>query len=163
LNVNTKVTKDNVASLLRSLQELARRDVLVGITEERSERDDPEAGTLGNASLAYIHEHGSVLNSIPARPFLEPGIQDARDILVGMFEQAAQAALNGKEEVSLRALDKAGLVAQNAVRAKITAGPFTPLAASTLASRRRRGRTGTKPLIDTGQLRNSITYVVREK
>ncbi|HLH04953.1 MAG TPA: hypothetical protein VKX25_19450 [Bryobacteraceae bacterium] len=163
MNVTTKVTKDNVGELLRSLQELARRDVLVGVTEERSDRDDPEAGTLGNASLAYIHEHGSPVQNIPARPFLEPGIQAAKERVAGMFEKAAQAALDGKEAAAVQALDKAGLIAQNTVRARITSGPFAPLAQATLAARRRRGRTGTKPLIDTGQLRNSITYVVREK
>jgi hypothetical protein len=50
------------------------------------------------------------------------------------------------------------------VRAFITAGQgFAPLAAATLAARRRKGRTGTKPLIDTGQLRRAITYVLRRK
>jgi hypothetical protein len=70
---------------------------------------------------------------------------------------------------------------QNAVRTKITDGPFAPLADSTLRARARRGRKGAvaelksraqgnapnnanaKPLIDTGQLRKSITYVVRKK
>jgi hypothetical protein len=33
----------------------------------------------------------------------------------------------------------------------------------TLERRRAKGRTGTKPLIDTGQLRNAITYVLRKK
>src|SRR5260363_213287 len=65
--------------------------------------------------------------------------------------------------------------------AKMTEGPFKPRAESTLQARARRGRIGAaielerrrrghtpenanaKPLIDTGQLRKSITYVVRKK
>jgi len=48
------------------------------------------------------------------------------------------------------------------VKAKISSGPFKKLADATLAARRRRGRTGTKPLQDTDQLLNSVTYVMRK-
>src|SRR5260363_429767 len=41
-----------------------------------------------------------------------------------------------------KALHRAGLAAQNAVRAKMTEGPFKPLAESTLQARARRGRIG---------------------
>ena len=37
------------------------------------------------------------------------------------------------------------------------------LAPVTLAQRRRRGRTGEKPLIDTAQMQRSVTHVVRPK
>ena len=56
----------------------------------------------------------------------------------------------------------AGLIAQNSVRRTLTTAAYRPLSERTLAERRARGRTGTKPLIDTGQYRNSITYVVRD-
>ena len=63
----------------------------------------------------------------------------------------------------LTAKNKAGLIAQNSVKATITAGEgFAPLAESTLAARKRRGVSRTKPLIDTGSLLNSITYVIRK-
>jgi hypothetical protein len=61
------------------------------------------------------------------------------------------------------AQNKAGLIAESSVRKKINEGPFEPLAPKTLQERKRRGRTGEKPLIDTGQLRNSVTYVIRPK
>jgi hypothetical protein len=37
------------------------------------------------------------------------------------------------------------------------------LAERTLAARKARGRTGEKPLIDTGQLRNAVTFVVQAR
>ena len=69
-------------------------------------------------------------------------------------------------EAGITALHRVGLTAQNSVRRVINAGVAPPLAASTLRSRRTRKvakRTGTVALIDTGQLRNSITYVIRPK
>ncbi len=56
-----------------------------------------------------------------------------------------------------------GLMGQDAVRGKITSGPFVPLAPATLRARKAKGRTGEKPLIDTGQLRAAYTYVIRAK
>ena len=46
-----------------------------------------------------------------------------------------------------------------------TRRPFEPLAEGTLKARERRGRNAEEahPLVDTGQLRNSVNYAVREK
>ena len=76
--------------------------------------------------------------------------------------KAARAAAEGRLSQVATALHAAGLIAQASVRNEITSGAFTPLSARTLAERQARGRTGTKPLVDTGQYRNSITYVVRD-
>ena len=56
-----------------------------------------------------------------------------------------------------------GLQGADAVRAKITSGPFVPLAPKTLAKRRAKGRKGDKPLIDTGALQRAYTYAIRTK
>src|SRR5260364_404888 len=144
---------------------LVHKEVLVGIpadAPERQEEDEP-----GNAALGYLHETGSPARNIPARPFLVPGVRSAQKRINRYFEQSASAALDGHMEQVDKALHRAGLAAQNAVRAKMTEGPVKPLAESTLQARARRGHTpenaNAKPLIDTGQLRKSITYVVRKK
>lgn len=100
---------------------------------------------------------------IPPRPFLEPGVQNAQPKTTPRLKRAAELALTGDFDAAEKELHKAGLIAQNEVRAVINAGVAPALADSTLRSRRSRGRTGTVPLIDTGELRNSITYVVRKK
>ena len=48
----------------------------------------------------------------------------------------------------------------SAVQAEITDGAFAPLAERTIKGRLRRGRTGTKPLIDTGQYRRAFQYTI---
>jgi hypothetical protein len=71
------------------------------------------------------------------------------------------SALQGDLAAIQKGLNAVGLLGQNAVRAQITDGQHAPLSERTLKARQARGRTGTKPLIDSGQLRNSITYVVK--
>lgn len=134
--------------------------VLVGVPEEHAPR---EAGQpITNAELGYIHEFGAPEANIPARPFLFPGIREAKGRFSGYLKQGAKAAMEGDLAKIERALGAAGQAAASSVQKHITTGPFAPLAAGTLAARRRRGRTGTRPLIDTGQLRRSITWVLRK-
>lgn len=154
------VTVDKVKRIARSLSTLPATQVLVGVPSEKAPRE--EGQPITNAELGYIHEFGSPESNIPARPFLFPGIRNATPRFEGYLRQGARAALDGNESGIGRALSAAGQVAASAVQTKITTGPFVPLAAATLAARRARGRTGTKPLIDTGQLRRSITWVLRK-
>lgn len=147
---------------MKSLHALTGRDVLVGIPSSataRKEKGEP----MDNATLGYIHEFGAPRANIPARPFLIPGIENGKDAINKQLQAATVAALSGNADEVDRRLHAAGLTAQNYVRARINSGIPPALTDATLAARRRRGRTGDKPLIDTGQLRNAITYVIRKK
>lgn len=159
--MSLEIKRDDVASLMKAVKSLTKTDILVGVPSEETERDD--GAQINNATLAYIHENGSPAAGIPARPFLAPGIEAAKEKITDRLQRAAKAALSNDTGSANVQLNSAGLIAQNSVRGLINSGIAPALEASTLASRRRRGRTGTVPLIDTGQLRNSITYVVREK
>lgn len=162
---NVTITKDQTAKLMRDLKSLAERQVLVGIPDKTAGRK-PKPGEdpgMTNAALGYLHETGSPAANIPARPFLKPGVAGARDEIVARYRAGAKAVLDGKVRKIDAAHHEVGIIAQRAVRAKITEGPFEELAPATLADRRRRGRTGTRPLIDTGQLRTAVTYVVRDR
>jgi len=154
--------KDNFNDIVKALNALPVHDVLVGIPEENADREKSE-GPITNAALGYIHENGAPEVNIPARPFLVPGIHAAEPKLVKYMAQAGKAALDGDQGKIDRILHAAGIVASNSVKDTINAGVAPALAESTLAARARRGRTGNIPLIDTGQLRNSITYVVRNQ
>lgn len=174
-----KIKRDDVAKILRGISELTAKTVLVGIPESEAPRDGTEP--VNNAALGYIHEHGSPANNIPARPFLIPGVQSAQEAVAAKLKGAAKAALDKKTEGVSKGLHAAGLAAQSAVRAKLNSGDFAPLSNATLRARARKGRQGAvdelesraagnepgtetaKPLVDTGQLRNSINYVIRNK
>ncbi len=147
---------DGLPDLLRRMAAVAQRDVLVGIPSGEQRDDGPT-----NAEIGYQNEFGSPANNIPARPHLIPGVAAVQDKAVARLTQAASAAATGRMSDAERHLHAAGLIAQNSVRRTLTTAAYRPLSERTLAERRARGRTGTKPLIDTGQYRNSITYVVR--
>jgi len=155
-----KVLANNFPTFRASLKHL-ESDVLVGVPAEYGARKDE--GAMNNATLAYIHDNGSPAANIPARPFMQPGIEAGRERISKLLEQGARAAMYGNAGSVEQALQKAGLVAQANIRAAINSGLPPALAPSTLAARKARGRTGEKPLVDTGQLRNSINYVVRAK
>lgn len=168
-----EIRRNAASVVMRSVRELTKSEVLVGVPAENAGRS-PEPGEQGaplnNAEIGYIHEFGSTIEGanggevvIPPRPHLIPGITGAKDKIARALGAGAMAALSGKADGPDIALNKAGLIGQAAVRGKITEGDFTPLAPATLAKRRAKGRTGTKPLIDTGAYRNSINYVVRKK
>jgi phage gpG-like protein len=156
---------DEVEKRLKAVRELLKMQVLVGVPDANAnrQREPGDDSDINNAALAYIHNYGSPANNIPARPFMEPGIKAARAQIVRFMGAAGRAAIDGKPDEIRRNFEKVGLVTQAAIQKKITDGPFTPLAPATLAARRARGRTGTGPLIDTGQLRRSITFVIRRK
>lgn len=160
------VTQDRVDAMMRSVQALVQRELLVGIPASSAPRT-PEEGEapIDNATLGYIHEFGAPGANIPARPFLVPGLQAARGRIGRRLQRAAEAAMDGRTDAVDAEYDAAGLIAQNAVRQRISEGPFVPLAPATLARRKSRKppRMGERPLIDTGQLRRSITYVVRTR
>lgn len=154
------VRSDSAQSILDALKTLANKDVLVGIPESKDERDD---GDIGNAAVGYINENGSPAQNIPARPHLKPGVRSVEQDFMLHLKAAAQKALEGNAEGAVTSLELAGTVAANGVKRYITITGFTPLADATIANRLRRGRTGNKPLIDTGEYRRSITHIVRDK
>jgi hypothetical protein len=144
------VTEDNLPRLEQTLEALEGVWVAVGFA---GTRDDG----LSNAQLAYIHEHGSPLNNIPARPFFEPGLAEGRPEIEAVARQATKRALDqGTEQAVVEGAKMMGLAAENAVKRKILTGKFVPLKPATI---KRKGHS--KPLIDTGQLYDSITSQVR--
>ena len=147
---------DALPDLLRRLAAVAQRDVLVGVPAGEARDDGPT-----NAEIGYQNEFGSPANNIPARPHLLPGVAAVQDKVAARLTQAADAAASGRVSDAERHLHAAGLLAQNSVRRTLTTTAYRPLSERTLAERRARGRTGTKPLIDTGQYRRAITYIVR--
>lgn len=157
------MTSDRVPQVQAMIRGLSVSRVLVGIPADdaaRKPEEGEERAPINNATIGYIMENGSAAANIPARPHLIPGIVDARARIGDIFRGGLQKVAAGQEPDIDRTLHRVGLVAQASVRNKIDAGPFAPLAPATLRARRRRGRTGIKPLLDTGQYRNAVNYVV---
>lgn len=152
-----RLVNGGLTGLIQRLQGLAKREVLVGIPAEENKRD---TGEINNAQLLYIHTHGSALRNIPARPVIEPAIADAQPRIARELRAAIEAASRGDKQSAEDALERTGMVGQNASRAWFT-NPHNNWAPNSPGTIARKG--SSRPLIDTGALRKSIIYVVRDE
>ena len=139
-----------------TLAKLAKARVLVGIPQAKASR---KGTPINNAELMYIHTEGSPIRNIPARPVLQPAIENKQNKanIVEQMEKAGQAAFAGDPQGLENGLALAGTVASNAAKKWFTNpengwAPNAPLTIKLKGS--------DKPLIDTGQLRRAIVSVV---
>ena len=158
--MSVEVTVDKTREILAAIAAAGKQHVLIGIPATENGRND---GSIGNATLGYLHENGSAANNVPARPFLNPGVKDIADKAADVFEIATKEMFDDPAAVT-KALNRVGLLGQASVKNRIVSQVgFAPLMAATIRARERKGFRGTKALIRTGQLLNSITYVIRDR
>lgn len=161
MSIGLGVTADMMPELEKALKELQSQSVYAGFPEGEDPRegDDP----INNATLGYIHNGGAPEANIPARPFMVEGIEQAEASIVAGMELAGASILDGDMQTADKALHAVGMAAQDGIKGKLNDGPFDPLAESTLKARERRGVERTNPLIDTGQMRNAVSYAIRKE
>jgi hypothetical protein len=145
-------------ALVQRVYRFGAPQVAMGILE--ADGAQPAAGAEGNQPLTVLDvgtwaEFGT--ESEPERSFIRAWFDQAEPQLREEFAKLLQEVLKGtktKEQV----LELVGLRGQGAIQARIAAGIDPPNAPSTIE---RKG--SSKPLIDTGQLRSSISFAVRER
>lgn len=160
--------KDFTKAFNDSIAALTDRETLVGIPQEDTGRTTQEISDAGepinNAALLFINEFGSDLQNIPPRPVMAIGIRAVQDQIAEEWKKCVKASFSKGGGVFDKYYQRVGMIASNSIKQTINAqtdidGP----AESTLANRRSKGFKGNKALIVTGQMRNAITYVVRNK
>lgn len=106
----------------------------------------------------WLLEHGSPAWRIPPRPIIEPAIESKSNEISKMIGESLKSFLKGDFEQGERKLKATGMFAQNTVREWFTNSNnnWAPNAPSTI-----KAKGSDRPLIDTGDLRKSITYVVK--
>lgn len=146
----------NFLELRRRLRTIQDSEVFVGIPQDKTPRNGDE---MNNATLAHILTNGSPLAHLPARPFLEPGIKKASQLIAKKLGESVSAVIMGEAEKANTALNQAGQAGANSVKRYFTDpdNNWAPNAPSTIAA-----KGSDRPNIDTAQLKKSITYVVRE-
>ncbi len=142
---------------------MAENSVLVGIPSGSAKNQRKDEDTFTNANIGFVMEYGAPEINVPARPFLIPGVNSVWSEIQKRLSKGAKKLLTDPSFSVKVLLESTGLMAQNGVQKYMTDAHFVPLSDSTLAARRRKGRMGTKPLIDTGALRQSITFVVKDE
>lgn len=151
--------------ILRELVKLRRTTVTIGVHSQQSARS---GDALTNPQLAAIHEFGG--GNVPERSFLRATVDQDRSIETFARDQAAQVATGMMP--AKQAGERVGVIATAAVKRRIRAHIPPPLAAVTIERKLGKGSHGgglaskggdaAAPLIDTGQLINSITYQVKQ-
>lgn len=158
------IVRDNLRKVSKAIDALGRSRVMVGVPSDKASRS---GDAINNAALAYIMENGAPEVNIPARPFLKPGIATVQPQIAAGLKKAGEFALQGRADAVNRELHRIGATGRDAVKRKLTDGPFEPLKPATIAARKNkrknRNNTDIKPLIDTGALRASISYVIRDE
>jgi hypothetical protein len=180
------IKEDNAHAAAATIKWLSRQEVLVGIPEEDDAREE---GSVTNSIIAYSHEFGVPEHNLPARPFLNPGVENSEPEWSKSLEAAATAAFQGDQGKAEAALNRAGMRAVKGVQDVIRGQDFIPLAMSTIEERLRKIEGGhargkkkvaayralqtareqmeweaknIKILQDTNQMFRAITYVIRQ-
>lgn len=154
--VSIKVRKDIYKQVKKNLLDFSKLDLLVGVPQEKTEREG-NSESITNSELMFIHTNGSPIRNIPKRPTIEPTIEENKERISEMFKKAVNQVLANRSD-GRADLEKIGLWTVNKIKAKFGSDELAPNAPSTIAQ-----KGDNNPLIDTGQLRNSITYVIRRK
>lgn len=154
-SVSVKVLKDiDPKALDRLRQRLVgdNRVVNVGVPEGKREEDGTPV-----AMIAAVHEFGSPSQGIPERPFLRVAVQRNRQKYVRLNRINLVKMLRGQATVE-QALGQLGEMAKGDVQTEIRSGNFAPLKPATI---KRKG--SSRPLIDTGQMVQSIAWELGDK
>ena len=149
VKVTEKVTADG-KKLQKILKELADKEVRVGFQQGKATEED---GT-DVCDIAAWNELGTV--NMPSRPFLRMSVDDNSDKINSFMSAQKRSIING--ESADRILKKIGIFQKDVIQEKITEGSFAPNAPSTI-----KAKGSSKPLIDTGRMRQSVNFEIKQK
>lgn len=134
----------------RELAELKELEVRVGFQRGKAQEED---GT-DICDVAAFNELGT--DHIPARPFIRQSVDDNESKINSFLKEEVKDFAQGKSAEQI--LKEIGIFQKDLMQDKITSGSFAPNAESTI---KKKG--SSKPLVDTGRMRQSVNYVIQKK
>lgn len=143
--------------LLLGLREASKRPmkVRVGVLTDAPKRErGGGSGPLSLVEVAAVHEFGAPAAGIPQRSFVRATVDTHRAEIEALQTRLLPKVLAGEMEEQA-ALDLLGAKVASMMQNTIVASVPPPLKPETVA---RKG--SSTPLVDTGQLRSSITWKV---
>ena len=149
VKVTDRMTADG-NKLQKMLKVLAEKEVRVGFQAGKATEED---GT-DICDIAAWNELGTV--HIPARPFLRQSVDDNVSKINSFLQSKKKDLVRGVSAEQV--LKEIGIFQKDLIQEKITEGNFTPNAESTV---KKKG--SSKPLIDTGRMRQSVNYEIKSK
>lgn len=186
--VNVQST-NNLAQMKALVDKLSKMEVYVGIPEAEASR---EGDGVNNAQLLFLHtngvhsiseqkdikskmdggstysqahqmflmENGSDLYHIPPRPIIEPAIKKNQKMISKELGVAGKLILQGKESEAIQQLENVGEFASGKCREYFD-DPDNGWPKNSPITIKKKG--SDKPLIDTSELRKSLTFIISER
>ena len=167
LTLNITEDTGHIENQKECLDYLLKHRVDVGLTSKASGR---------SRFLLGIHTHGSPIMRIPPRPVVKPALaeESLRAEMTDKLAEACEAAMNGDLSGTEQGLKDAGQGGADGIREYIDAGippPNSPVTLSGGWIYNRvakkgvpvKGKSGTTPLVDTGQLRADFDWEITER
>lgn len=149
MKVKVSGTNQALSNIKKALSNLVTDDfVTVGIHEDENAR--PEKG-INNATLGAIQHFGT--DRIPARPWLDIGVEQSNQEYIQLITDGIADGLPIEQ-----ILNQLGIVAQASVQQYMVDLRTPPNAQSTITAKK-----SSNPLIDTGELRQSVTYKITQE
>lgn len=140
----------------RLQEELRKADgarTKVGLPAEGDVAEGPAATMSELATVGAVHEFGAPNKNIPERSWLRTAYDENKTRLDAVKKREYNSIVDGRQTAK-QAIGRVGEWFAARVKAKIRRGPFAPLQAATIARKKSK-----KPLIDTGQMIQSVTHV----
>ena len=134
----------------KMLQELAEKEVRIGFQHGQATEED---GT-DVCDVAAWNELGTT--NMPSRPFLRMSVDENEGKINAFLQSKKKDLVRGVS--AEKVLKEIGIFQKDLIQEKITEGSFAPNAASTV-----RQKGSSTPLIDTGRMRQSVDYVIKQK
>lgn len=144
--------KKRIKAMIKNLSKMKAH---VGVPGGATPPVDADGKPLGisMAELAYIHEKGSLANKLPSRPLMRQTKKRVEKKFVRLLSNGYKRVIKGADAESI--LRMIGVAYEGEIKRSFVAETFV---ANTEATKKRKG--SSRPLIDTGAFRQSITSKV---
>ena len=167
IQLHFKEETEKIENRKKCLDYLRKNKVDVGLTSSASGR---------SFFLLGIHTRGSPIMHIPPRPVVQPALakESLKTEMGDCLLESCQAAFDGDMSGTVAGMEDCGQRGADGIREYIDAGIDPPNAPVTLSGgwiRNRvsgkgvpvKGKSGTTPLVDTGQLYGEFGYETAER
>lgn len=134
--------------LIEQIKASGEKAVYVGFPAEFNEKVEG-SDNFNLASLAAVLEFGN--ERIPSRPFLRQTLAENQEKYTALFVKLFESGVSIDQ-----VYEQIALIAQGDVQQNIVNGKWTANAPSTIKRKK-----SSKPLIDTGKLRQSVKGIVK--
>ena len=138
----------------KEIKKLKKLQVRVGY-QQGNDFYDEDGKKVDVLDVAMFNELGT--STTPSRPFMRDSVDDNMDKITSFCKSQLKGIANGSSNAE-QALKAIGAMQVGLVQKTIKDGDFAPNAPSTIAL-----KGSDKPLIDTGQMRQSVHYVISDK